>query len=141
MSPKSKKILKILGLLVFAGVITGGYIGYKLYTKPHRSVEAADAIKVQAEALVTAYETNETDANNKFLDKVLNVSGKVSEISKNQDGNTVVTLSGSDMGGVICTLEDKAAAAPAAGAMVNLKGICTGYLTDVVLARAVLEKN
>ncbi len=141
MSPKSKKLLKILALLLVVGVVAGGFIGYKMYNKPHRNVEAASSVKIEAVQLVTEYETNEAEANKKYLDKVLNVSGKVTEISKNQDGNHVVTLVGSDMGTVICTVEDKAAAPPAAGDVVTVKGICTGYLTDVVLARAVLEKK
>lgn len=141
MSLKTKKLLKILSLLVLAGILIGGFVGYKMYNKKHRDVGDSNAQKIEAKQLVSEYETNEAEANKKYLDKILNVSGKVIEVGKNQDGNHVVTLSGSEMGGVICTVEDKAASAPAAGDLVNVKGICTGYLTDVVLARAVLEKK
>ena len=141
MSLKTKKLLKILALLLLAGILIGGFIGYKMYNKPHRRVDDANSVKIEALQLVTEYETNEAEANKKYLDKVLNVSGKVTEVGKNQDGNHVVTLGGSNMGAVICTVEDKAATPPATGHAVNIKGICTGYLTDVVLARAVLEKK
>ena len=124
--------------LLFIG-ITGAVVAYKMYNKPHRNVMNADAIAVNAAALVTSYEADENKSNGLYLDKVLNVTGEVSDVSKNQKGETVITLKGSDMGGVIATLEGKETNKLEKGSVVKLQGICTGYLTDVVLIRCYLN--
>ncbi|MBK7306257.1 MAG: hypothetical protein IPI88_03970 [Chitinophagaceae bacterium] len=97
----------LLSVLVI--LATGGVVGYKMYTKPHRSVAKAKTIQISATDLVLAYEKNEAGANSLYLDKVLEVKGEVNEVSKNQKGETVITLKGSDMSGLICTLEGTAA--------------------------------
>ncbi len=135
---KKKTIKRILAAILLL-IITAGFIGYKMYTKPHRNVEEAKGINVTALQLATAYETNEPEANTLYLDKVLEVKGEAAEISKNQKEETVITLKGTDMGGVICTLEGATAAVVKSGAVVTVKGICTGYLTDVVLVRCKVE--
>lgn len=65
----------------------------------------------------------------------------VAETAKNQKGETVITLKGTDMGGVICTLEGKEMEELKKGSIVNLQGICTGYLTDVVLVRCYISEK
>lgn len=138
MKKNRKKIITwvLLSVLVILG--TGGIVGYKMYTKPHRSVAKAKTIQISATDLVSAYENNEAGANSLYLDKVLEVKGEVNEVSKNQKGETVITLKGSDMSGLICTLEGTPATEVKPNSPVVIKGICTGYLTDVVLVRCVL---
>ncbi len=141
MATNKKKILKwsLLSLLII--ITTSGFIGYKMYTKPHRNVEAAKALKVDAAKLTTDYENNELRANQEYLDKVIDVTGEINEATKNQKGETVFTLKGTDMGGVICTLEGDAPAEIKSGTAVTIKGICTGYLTDVVLVRCKVQSK
>lgn len=141
MKANKKRILKIALLSVLGIALTGGIVGYKMYTKPHRNVVNEKAVNISALELITAYETNEPAANTKYLDKVLAVTGEISEVSTNQKGEQVITLKGTDMGGLICTLEGPAAASIKPGATVDVKGICTGYLTDVVLVRSVVENK
>ncbi|WP_460554134.1 OB-fold protein [Ferruginibacter profundus] len=139
MTVKKKRILKFTLLLVLLIAVAGGFTGYKMWTKPHRNVEAAASIQVPAAQLAVAYETNEPFANSQYLDKVLEVSGTIDNISKNQKGEPVITLKGSDMSGIICTLEGAVPATITTGAPVTIKGICTGYLTDVVLVRCIVQ--
>lgn len=139
MTANKKRILKWSLVVALVIITTGGIIGYKMYNKPHRNVEAAKGMEVSATQLITDYETNEAAANEKYLDKVIAVTGQVTEVAKNQKSETVITLKGTDMGGIICTLEGNAGTAISAGTTVIIKGICTGYLTDVVLVRAVVQ--
>ena len=139
MATNKKRVLKITLLLFLIITITGGFVGYKMWTKPHRKVEASKAITVTANQIATAYESNEAIANTQYLDKVLEVNGEIASIAANQKGEPVITLKGSDMSGVICTLEGAAPATLKAGTPVQLKGICTGYLTDVVLVRCIVQ--
>jgi hypothetical protein len=127
----------ILSILFIGG--TGAFIGYKMLTKPHRDVASATAIKVTASAIAGEYESNETQSNAKYLDKVLEVNGEVSEVSKNQKGETVIGLKGSDMSGLMCTVEGALTTEVKSGEVIAIKGICTGYLTDVVLVRCTVQ--
>jgi tRNA_anti-like len=137
---KNRIVKWIVFSVLFIG-LTGGYIGYRMYTKPHRSVTEAKAITIDAATIATAYEANETQANSTYLDKVVEVKGEVTEIAKNQNGETVIALKGSDMSGVRCTIEGAVPLEIKTGMPVTLKGICTGYLTDVVLVRCVVQSK
>jgi hypothetical protein len=139
MTTSTKKILKWGLLSVFIIMITGGFVGYKMWNKPHRNVEEAKAITVTASQLANGYETNETESNSQYLDKILEVTGEVTEVSKNQKDEQVITLKGTDMAGIICTLEGRATTEIKPASKITLKGICTGFLTDVVLVRCKIK--
>lgn len=133
---------KLLGIGLLLALIVGG-AGYFMYNKPHQNMEKAKAdVVLDARELFTAFEANETEANQKYLDKVVKVSGLVKEVSTDEEGNVSVTLeSGSEMFGVICQMDnltqhDKTDFKP--GEQVTFKGICTGMLMDVVLVRCVV---
>jgi tRNA_anti-like len=141
MTTKKRRILKWTLLSVLAITITGAFVGYKMYSKPHRNVEKATALAISAEELATVYETNESEANSLYLDKVLEVKGEINEISKNQKGETVIALKGSDMSSVRCTIGGVPPVEIKPGSSIALKGICTGYLTDVILVRSILQSK
>ncbi len=141
MTTQKKSTIKWILVTLLAIITTGAVVGYKMYNKPHRSVEEAKAITVAAIQLATQYETNEPEANSDYLDKVLEVSGEINEITKNQNGEPVITLKGTDVSGVTGTIENAKPEEIKPGATVVLKGICTGYLTDVVLVRRVLKNK
>ena len=134
-----KKLLGIGLLLALIGLGTG----YFIYNKPHQNMDKAKAeLALDAKALFTAFETDESGANEKYLDKVIEVTGTVKEMSTDDTGNISITLeTGSDMFGVICQMDnltehEKTDFQP--GEKVTLKGICTGMLMEVVLVRCVV---
>lgn len=137
---KKKKLVWILSS-VMAIVLTAGFAGYRMYTKPHRDVQHIKAIPVAALKLVADYETNEALANNEYLDKVLEITGEIIEISKNQKGETVISLDGTGMGTVRCTLEGGHEHEVKTKAQVIVRGICTGYLTDVIVVRGIIQNK
>lgn len=141
MTKKRKKIITWVLLSALLVMVTGGVVGYKMYTKPHRSVEDAKTIQVSAPGLVSAFESNEADANALYLDKVLEVKGEIIDISKNQKGEPVITLKGTDMSGIICTIEGTTTSGVKLNSAVVIKGICTGFLTDVVLVRCIFKSR
>lgn len=112
------------------------------YNKPHQNMTKAEAaFSLPAEELFAAYEADETIANEKYLDQIIEVTGTVTNVTENEEGNLTLTLDGgSMMFGVICemdTFSDQAAQTYEAGQTITLKGICTGMLMDVVLVRCV----
>lgn len=112
-----------------------------VYAKNHHRIAAEETcIVISASNIVKEYQANESAANTRYLNKALQISGVVSEVKKDQIGNTTVTIKSEDpFASVFCTLAEKAdAAAAVVGKHVSVKGICTGFLSDVVIAGAVL---
>lgn len=133
-----KKIAASILLIVFAGAI----IAYKMYNKPHVNVaETSSDITISTKALLEAFSSNETTANAKYLEKIIEVSGVVSEI-KNEKGKGIVTLTNADsFGSVLCHLSLEATQKTNTikeGQTITVKGICTGYLMDVILVKCEL---
>lgn len=107
---KRKKTLRILAILVIAGVLVGGGIGLYMYFMPQRDVQKLSAdYNVTASGLVAEFLDDIGSANNKYLaadgeSKILEVTGTVARISENFNGEKVVLLKGdNDEAGVNCT--------------------------------------
>jgi flagellar basal body-associated protein FliL len=129
-----KQIKAILISLLFVALLGSAYAWFFVWNKPQQNIKQAAAININATDLFNAYSLNEAEANKTYIDKVVAVTGEVSNVSTNSQGKTVVLLKSDDlMFGVNCTLEE--AAAVKNGETITLKGLCTGYLTDVVLIR------
>jgi hypothetical protein len=128
-------VKKLLLAALFVVVATGVYF---YVNKPHRSVRAEEALRTSADSLFQAFASNEADANSQYLNKVIVVSGIVTSVETNTDGKTVIVLETGDlMFGVNCTLAEPAN--PAVGQKILVRGICTGYLADVIITQAILE--
>jgi hypothetical protein len=124
----------VLGLIGLA-------VGYYMWNKPHENIGSAKAdISVSAAELFTAFETDENAANAKYLDKIVEVSGVVSESGTNEDGSARVVLETGGMFGIACSL-DPLTQHPRTtfptGETVKIKGKCSGYNLDVQLDRCV----
>ncbi len=130
-----KKVLLVLLVLVLAGAGIGIY----LWNKPPATVEGKKATAVTAEVLARAFTDNEQQANATYLNQVLDVTGTVAEVSKNQDGKTVIVLSVSDpLSGIQCTMRDAGVQAQA-GSTMTIKGFCNGYTLVVLLSDCIVE--
>ena len=131
---KSKRLL----IVVLALIVVGVSVWFVL-NKPNRTVANEKGIEITAAQLVKDFQANETEANAKYLDKTLQVTGTVSEVSKNQEGKVTVMLSSEDpMSGVFCTLKDEANLT--IGFTVTIKGFCSGILSDVRIREAVVVR-
>lgn len=132
-----KKLILIGGLL---GILVGGFVGYSLYNKPHRNIATEDAdFKLSANDLFDEFDADEKAANEKYLDKVIEVTGDLIEISVNQDGKSVLTLEAENamIGGVMCTMKEET---KIENGNYSLKCRCTGFLDDVILVDCSIEK-
>ena len=133
-----KKYVLIIGLVAVAA----GGIGFYFYNKPHQNIGRAKAdFKMTAPALFSTFEADEAAANEKYLGKIIEVSGTVQDVKKEEDGLTSITLESEDLVfGVICQLDGQSIPKRTVfnpGEQVTFKGICTGLLMDVVLVRCV----
>jgi hypothetical protein len=110
------------------------------FNKPGRNVANETSISVDATELFKDFSSDETIANSKYLDKAIKVSGVVGEISKNQQGQTIVVLQTLDpLFGVACTLKKNNISQLETGTKISLKGICSGFTSDVVLRDCILS--
>lgn len=136
---RMKKIILIGGIvaLVFA---TAVYM--YVFHKPARTAASeAAAYSTDVKSLLSDFETNENAANAKYLDKVIRVSGIVASITDKETETTVYLKEGADMSGVTCSFLKNTIDKNKVniGTKVFIKGICSGYLMDVVLNHCALD--
>ena len=132
---------RIIMFLLLLGMVAAG-IGFYKYNQPVASLENKKPdVEVTASKLISEYEADEKTANGIYLGKVVQVSGKVAAIG-NEEGKTKVQLETENpISMIICELEDGAdAGTTKVGDEVKIKGLCSGYLSDVILVQASLVK-
>ena len=129
--------MRNLLIALLAVALIGGVVAYKMYNKPHRDIDSEKAVAtLSADALFDAFDADEATANASYLDKVIEVSGTVDEVTEDAEGNTIVILMAENamMGGVSATVDPSVKDLTIAeGESIKLKGRCTGMLMDVVM--------
>ncbi len=130
---KRKKIIKTGIIVAIAGIVIAGTIGLYMFNMPHRDVQSAKSdYSLTASAVVAEYLADKDAANQKYLaadgeSKILEVSGEVSNISEDFNGQKVVLLkSTSDKAGVSATFTPETNANAAGlqiGQTVTVKGV------------------
>lgn len=136
---KQKILLLILGL----GLL-GGIYGYFQWNKPHQDIASTKAdLSLVANDLLLAFEGDETKANEQYLDKLISVNGVIKVLEKNETAEiTIILATENDMSSIICNLDPLSkhdTKSLKVGQNIDLKGLCSGYLMDVVLDRCVLQ--
>lgn len=137
-----KKWVKVLLIIVVIGILGAAGVVYYVYNRPHRDVTKEKGVQLSAQALYDAFRTNEAEANKLYLDKAVEMTGEVAEVSTNQDGNVVVNFKTNDPLVVInCTFKENPGSLQP-GQTITFKGICTGYIPDanVVINEGILVK-
>ena len=129
---------------VFLALILGGFAFY------YANLPVAGVSGVKPEYSFTSgnlyheFDENEEASNQKYLGKVIEVSGTVKESVKDENGQASITLDGDGMFGITCKLNDndsKTASKIQPGDQVKVKGVCSGKLMDVVLVNCSFEKS
>jgi uncharacterized protein YpmB len=131
-----KRIIIVLSVILLLGIAAVIY----LWNLPHKKVENMKGVNVTAVALAKDYAANEQQANAKYLNKAIEVTGVVSETDKNQDGGLMIILQADDpTTGVQCSMRDKGVSVTK-GQNITIKGFCSGNgITGVSLTDCVVE--
>ncbi|MCB0371383.1 MAG: hypothetical protein KDD31_00060 [Muricauda sp.] len=133
-----KNILILLAVLT----ILGGYLGIRMYNKPHVNVAESDPdLVLFSQTLLDDFESDEISANEKYLEQIIQVTGKIQKLGTANGNGTITLTNGTSIGSVICHLsekENKKMVSLREGQEIMVKGICTGYLMDVILINCVL---
>jgi hypothetical protein len=130
-----KTIWKIVvGLLI---MITSGVFIYQEVFKEASSLDEVKAdMLVEAVILAEDYETDEARGNEKYLGKILQVSGEISEIEGGAP--LTVVLKGTGMTQIRAELHTIPDQLPVVSDIIEVRGSCSGLLLDVVLHNAVI---
>ena len=135
----NKKKWPFILIVLGAFVAIGAGVGITMWNKAPAKVEDKKGIEITAVDLCNEFGNNETEANMKFLNQALEVSGIVEEVIANQEGKPVIRLQGNDMMNVQCTMRDNGATAEK-GKTVTVKGFCSGNtMFDVLLTDCIVE--
>ncbi|SEK50280.1 tRNA_anti-like [Aquimarina amphilecti] len=138
MNNKIKIVIFLFGLLLLAGA----YIYMMFYDASHINViNTTTEISTDSRELTASFLNNEKQANLVYKDKVVEVVGIVKEITFLNNRNTIVLQGGNKNSGVLCDMQSDQfikVQQLKKGQKVELKGICKGFLKDVVLLNCML---
>jgi len=123
-------------------IIIAFFIAIKLYNKPHVDTKKSKAdFVLTAQNLISDFLQDEISAEQKYANQVLQINGEIHKIST-LNGNGVITLKFTNLdSSIICHLqpeENKKILLFKKGQKITVKGICTGYLLDVIMVNCVL---
>ncbi len=135
-----KKAYWILSI-IFIGIIAIA-LSFYMYNKPHINIQKTEAAyRLSAQELIGEFKNDELEANTKFSDQLLMVEGQIHEISTLK-GNKVLALKpANSASSVICHMlpeESEKVLQLKEGQTITIKGMCTGYLLDVIMVRCML---
>ena len=134
-----KKSVRIILTIAIIFLVSGVLAGLYLYNKQHKDLSGVKADYVlEAHDLVAAFGTDEIAATEKYLNKVIEVTGLVTWMEYGAADSTLsLTLTGyGDNSGVICTfngIPDKSLVSFKEGESLTVRGECSGMLMDVLL--------
>lgn len=130
-----KKIFKIAIILAVTGIIAAALVWKFYINKPHEDIDnATPAYTMATEEIWQQYNTDLKTADSLYTGKVIELTGNLSRIDKNDSLVSVIFVMAADsMFGdktISCQVykkhNDEAAALPI-GIKVKIKGFCTGY--------------
>jgi len=138
-----KKRLKIFLIIAVVGLVIGLSTVYYVFNKPHRNIEKeAPSFTLEAKVLYYEYNNDEELSNQKFADKVIQVNGKIVELSI--EGYQISVVLNDEMEGISCALDSLTIDQNKSvintlkiGDNITLKGKCDGFdmIMGVVLTR------
>ena len=134
-----KKYFFIGGVIIVA---IAAWIFY-LFMERRPSLENMKAdVTIKSTDLYNQYRQNETSTNSKYLDKIIEVKGIVTDIQQT-DSTLSIELEGADSGGINCGIADithEEKLLFRKGSALTVKGKCSGFLMDVNLVDCIIEK-
>ena len=139
----NKNIKILIGLIILMSIVI--LFALNLYNKPHLNVEKTEAdLVINIHELLDDYKNDENLANGKYVDQVIQISGEISEINIENGNSIIIFKDSTGTSSVMCHMspeENLKVLKLKKDGEIILKGICTGYLLDVILIRCVLVNN
>jgi hypothetical protein len=136
---KVKSIIIIILIILLA--VASVYYYVFIYAKNHhRDIQSEQGIAIIADSLSAQYQVDEKIANAKYLNKAILVKGQLMSISKNQQGQTTLLLGNANsFSNISITLVNNGSILQKQGDSITIKGLCTGFLSDVIITDATIQ--
>jgi hypothetical protein len=132
-----KKIILFLALVIVCLVVA-----WYWYNKPREGIAGKDTqLNISAAILYESYNTNEDVANKKFLNKIIEVKGKVDDIILNSNDAVLMLSMQPEGGGISCFFSPASVLESnhvKKGMEIVVKGKCTGFNMDVNLTDCII---
>ena len=134
-----KKLLIVGGILAIAAAI----FVWQNFLKTAPPMKRLDAEhKGLAVEFYAAFEENEEQANQKFLNKIVELTGELESIDVEEGSKPVLNLKTEGFGMVKCTMESDMSRDELGelelNSTISVRGECLGYLLDVLLGRCII---
>lgn len=140
----TRKIKLIAGAIVVVLTLFLLFLKLYIFRNSDTSVGSRKAdTELNAGELIKSFETDELSANARYLNKVIEVKGIVDNIADTKNDITVYLKEKGKTAGVMCSfakieLKHKTLKP---GDTAIIKGVCNGYLMDVVLNKCAVVKQ
>ena len=134
-----RKVIRVI--LIFVVLLLVAYLIF--VNIPQATIKSKDAIeKVEATMLYKAFNDSEQEAENKYLGKVLEVTGTIDELYEDENGTPVVVLKNETGDPVVLVTLDagqaKLISRYSEGSQIRLKALCSGMLMEVTLTKGII---
>jgi predicted phosphodiesterase len=142
--------------LVLIAIAVAVFLAYKTYTRTNKDLLKLKAdIQISAGDLIKEFEAGDSAANKKYLDKIIELTGNVKKLEKDDAGDYTIiigdTLSMSSVRCLSDTNHRSDAAIVKENSTITIRGVCTGFKknellgenlgSDVELTRSVIIKK
>ncbi|WP_405206681.1 OB-fold protein [Aquimarina sp. LLG6339-5] len=138
MNRKNKIIIFLFGLLL----MVGAYVYIECYNTSHIDIiNASTEISTDSQKLTASFISNENDANLIYKDKIVELVGVVKEVTFLNNRNTIVLEGENKNSSVLCDMQSdqlRMVKNLKKGQKIELKGVCKGFLKDVILLNCML---
>lgn len=142
MNKKRNIVLLVLSTLLIAFCI---YINSKLTAENYIDIEnVSTELNVTSNKLVATFMDNEEQADKMFSGKIIEITGRVKEVTFLNNRNTVILYGQNSTSGIICDFDTNQLEEIknlSKNQKVTIKGICKGFLKDVVILNCLLMKS
>jgi len=134
-----KSTIILFLLFLFVGIVLKGFI----FKNSAKNLSNQTAIAtLNSDELINSFTLNEKKSNSLYEGKVIEVTGKIKEISFLNDRITIILTNNNKTFGVICDMnpnQKEKIKKLSNNQKITVKGICKGYLKDVILLDCQLD--
>ncbi len=133
---------KNLLIAVLFLALASAYYGYNLYNKSHKNLNEVKADFMVAPAdLLAEFESDETAAQTKYLNKIIQITGVLLDIQKVAEKTIWIISTGDPLSNIQCEMDERYISdiqdKVKIGNKVTIQGFCSGKLMDIVLNQTV----
>lgn len=136
---------RFFALAAFSITVIAFLYGYREFNRTLPSThDMKPAFRLEAADFIKQFEGDESNANAKYVDQTISVHGLAHAVQTTDTTATVFLTDGYSNSSVVCQFEresNEEIKNLKKGDEITIKGICSGYLMDVVMVRCVLDQE